>query len=107
MDDFEDGEINPDYQMMDHPGEWVEEDGVIKQTNPAPGDHTYLVIQGGFPEPHTAMVKVRVDDWEDDDLSRTGLGLRLDPGDGAGPRPGEHPRQLPLSRRYRHAHVAQ
>jgi hypothetical protein len=84
MDDFEDGEINPEYQMMNHPGEWIEEDGVIKQTSPAPGDHTYLVIQGGFPEPHAAIVKVRIDDWGDDDLSRAGLGFRLDPSDGAG-----------------------
>jgi hypothetical protein len=84
FDDFEDGEINSDYITADHPGEWVEEDGVIKQTNPSPGDHTYLIIQGGFPEPHTGMVKVRIDDWGDDDLSRAGLGFRLDPAPGQG-----------------------
>ena len=39
MDDFEDDKINSKYVMMNHPGKWVEEDGVIKQTNPAPGDH--------------------------------------------------------------------
>ena len=84
MDDFEDGEIHKDYVKMNNPGEWVEEDGVIKQTNPAPGDHTYLIIPGDFPEPHTGIVAIRIDDWGDDDLSRAGLGFRLDPGDGAG-----------------------
>ena len=84
FDDFEDGDINPDYVKKNHPGEWREEDGVIKQTNPSPGDHTYLIIEGAFPEPHTAMVKVRIDDWGDHDLSRAGLGLRLDPVDGGG-----------------------
>ena len=84
FDDFEDGEINSDYVFKNHPGEWEEEDGVIKQKNPSPGDHTYLIIEGGFPEPHAAIVKIRIDDWGDDDLSRAGLGFRLDPSDGGG-----------------------
>jgi hypothetical protein len=83
-DDFEDGKINAKYVMMNHPGKWVEEEGVIKQTNPAPGDHTYLIIPGDFAEPHTGIVEIRIDDWGDDDLSRAGLGFRLDPGDGGG-----------------------
>ncbi len=83
-DGFEDGKIDEQYVMKNHPGEWVEEEGVIKQTDPASGDHTYLIIEGGFAEPHAAMAKVRIDDWADHDLSRTGLGVRLDPGDGAG-----------------------
>ena len=83
-DDFEDGKIDAKYVMMNHPGKWVEEDGVIKQTNPAPGDHTYLIIPGDFPEPHAGIVEIRIDDWGDDDLSRAGIGFRLDPGDGAG-----------------------
>ena len=83
-DDFEDGKIHKDYVKMNHPGEWVEEDGVIKQTNPAPGDHTYLIIPGDFPEPHTGIVQIRIDDWGDADLSRAGLGFRLDAGDGSG-----------------------
>ena len=70
MDDFEDGKIDAKYVMMNHPGKWVEEDGVIKQTNPAPGDHTYLIIPGDFPEPHTGIVLIRIDDWSDHDLSR-------------------------------------
>lgn len=82
-DDFDDEELNADYVFKDHPGEWIEEDGVVKQVNPAPGDHTYLIIEGGFPEPHTVLVKIRVDVWENHDLSRTGVGLRLQ-ADGAG-----------------------
>ncbi|MBC8233834.1 hypothetical protein H8E77_30160 [bacterium] len=83
-DDFEDGKIDGKYEMMNHPGKWVEEDGVIKQTDPAPGDHTYLIIPGDFPEPHTGVVMIRIDDWADHDLSRAGIGFRLDPGDGSG-----------------------
>ena len=82
-DDFNDNSIDGDYVFKNHPGEWDEENGVIKQTNPAPGDHTYLIIEGGFPEPHAVLVKVRMDDWGDHDLSRAGIGVRLDP-DGAG-----------------------
>jgi len=84
MDSFDDNNIDAKYEFKDHPGEWVEEDGVLKQTNPAPGDHTYCLINGEFPEPHSVIVKIRIDDWEDDDLSRTGFGVRLDPSDGAG-----------------------
>ncbi len=84
LDNFDDKKIDPKYVFMNHPGKWVEEDGVIKQTNPSPGDHTYLIIQGGFPEPHTAIVKIRIDDWADHDLSRAGIGLRLDQNDGGG-----------------------
>jgi hypothetical protein len=84
FDDFDDEEINGDYVFKNHPGEWKEEDGVIKQTNPSPGDHTYLIIEGGFPEPHAVIVKVRIDGWGAHDLSRAGIGMRLDPNDGAG-----------------------
>ncbi len=83
-DDFEDGKIDGNYVKMNHEGKWEETGGVIQQTDPAPGDHTYLIMPGDFPEPHAAIVKVRVDDWGDNDLSRTGLGFRLNPGDGAG-----------------------
>jgi len=84
QDDFEDGKIDGKYVKMNHEGKWEEKDGIIQQTDPAPGDHTYLIMPGDFPEPHAAIVKVRVDDWEDHDLSRTGLGVRLGPVDGAG-----------------------
>lgn len=83
-DNFDDSKIDPSYVKKNHPGEWKEEKGVIQQTNSAPGDHTYLIIEGGFPEPHSVIVKIRIDDWGDDDLSRAGIGVRLDPGDGGG-----------------------
>jgi len=83
-DTFDDGKIDSKYKFQNHPGKWVEANGVISQTDPAPGDHCYLVIQGGFAEPHAAIVKIRIDDWADHDLSRAGLGFRLDQNDGAG-----------------------
>ncbi len=83
-DDFEDGKIDEKYEFKFHKGKWIEKDGVITQTQETPGDHTYLVLNGGFEEPHTALVKIRVDKWGDSDLARCGLGFRLDPGDGSG-----------------------
>lgn len=84
FDDFEDAKIDGKYEFKNHDGDWVEKGGVISQTHENPGDHTYLVLDGGFPEPHTALVMIRVDDWGDGDLARCGLGLRLDPGDASG-----------------------
>ena len=84
LDDFEDGKIDGDYEFKNHEGKWVEKGGVISQTHEAPGDHTYLVLDGGFKEPHTGLVMVRVDDWGDHDLARCGMGFRLDPGDASG-----------------------
>ena len=84
LDDFEDGKIDGKYEFKNHDGDWVEKGGVISQTHEAPGDHTYLVLDGGFPEPHTGLVMIRVDDWGDGDLARCGLGFRLDPGDASG-----------------------
>ncbi len=83
-DTFDDNKIDSKYLFQNQPGKWVEANGVISQTNPNPGDHCYLVIQGGFPEPHTSIVKIRIDDWADHDLSRAGLGMRLNKDDGAG-----------------------
>lgn len=84
IDNFDDKKIDAKYVFVDHPGKWVEEDGVIKQTNPAPGDHTYLALEGGFAEPHTAIVKIRIDEWGDNDLSRAGLGFRINMAGGQG-----------------------
>ena len=84
LDDFEDEKIDGKYEFKNHDGDWVEKGGVISQTHEAPGDHTYLVLDGGFPEPHTGLVMIRVDDWGDGDLARCGLGFRLDPGDASG-----------------------
>ena len=50
LDDFEDGKIDGKYEFKNHDGDWVEKGGVISQTHEAPGDHTYLVLDGGFPE---------------------------------------------------------
>jgi hypothetical protein len=83
MDTFDDGKIDAKYKFMSNPGKWVEKDGVVSQTNPAPGDTCYLLYLGGFAEPHTGIVKVRIDDWGNHDLSRAGLGFRLTEG-GAG-----------------------
>ena len=84
IDNFDDGKLDAKYLFQNNPGKWVETGGVVSQTDPAPKDHCYLVIQGGFAEPHTAIVKIRIDVWEDHDLSRTGMGFRLDKADGAG-----------------------
>ena len=54
LDDFEDGKIDAKYEFKNHEGDWVEKGGVITQTDESPGDHTYLVLNGGFEEPHTA-----------------------------------------------------
>ena len=83
-DDFDDGKIDNKYEFKNHEGKWVEKGGVISQTDPAPGDHTYLVMAGDFEEPHTGLVKIRVDEWGDGDLARCGLGFRLDPDDASG-----------------------
>ena len=84
LDDFEDGKIDGKYEFKNHEGDWIEKGGVISQTHESPGDHTYLVLDGSFPEPHTGLVMIRVDDWGDGDLARCGLGFRLDPGDASG-----------------------
>ena len=84
LDDFEDGKIDAKYEFKNHEGDWVEKGGVITQSEESPGDHTYLVLNGGFEEPHTGLVMIRVDDWGDGDLARCGLGFRLDPGDASG-----------------------
>ncbi|GIX08088.1 MAG: hypothetical protein KatS3mg115_2491 [Candidatus Poribacteria bacterium] len=88
-EDFDDGQLGPEW-LLDHPQqeqgaakpEWVLEDGVLKQTNPQPGDPTYAVIQGdNWPESFGVMAMVRIDEWQDHDRSRAGLGVWLDPND--------------------------
>ena len=83
-DDFEDGVIDAKYEFKNHAGNWIEEGGVISQTQENPGDHTYLVLNGEFEEPHTGLVMIRVDKWGEHDHARCGMGFRLDPGDGSG-----------------------
>jgi hypothetical protein len=84
FDNFDDGKIDARYEMKNHPGKWEEKNGVISQTNPTPGDHTYLIIAGDFEEPHTGLVQIRIDEWADGDLARAGIGFRHNPGDGSG-----------------------
>jgi hypothetical protein len=62
------------------PPEWVHENGIISQIQPVPGDPTYAVIQGeDWPDSYGVVAKVRIDDWEDHDRSRAGVGMWLDP----------------------------
>ena len=77
MDTFDDGTIDSAYLFMSNPGEWVEDGGIISQTNPLPGDTCYLIYPGGVSEPLATIVKIRVDGWEDHDYARAGLGFRL------------------------------
>jgi hypothetical protein len=80
MDTFDDAKIDAKYIFKSNPGKWIEKDGVVSQTNPAPADTCYLLYQGGFAEPHAVIVKVRIDDWGNHDLSRAGIGVRLTDG---------------------------
>lgn len=91
FDDFNDGQIDEVYILdapQTHAGEpdWVEEDGVLKQTSDAPGDETYAIIANDieFPELITIQAKVRVDSWEAGDGARCGVGLRNNPDVGRG-----------------------
>ncbi len=83
QDDFEDGTIDGQYITFGA-GEWQEGNGYIKQANPHPGDPTYLSVNGGFPAGVGAIVKIRIDEWEDHDLSRAGFGFRNDATTGEG-----------------------
>ncbi len=86
-DNFDDGVVNAAYLTPSGGNgvgdpEWVEEDGVIKQIQPKPGDPTYCAVE--LAEDITfcgQLVKVRFDEWEDHDRSRAGVGFWLDPGD--------------------------
>ena len=83
QDDFEAGTVDPQYITFGS-GDWQESNGYIQQMNPHPGDPTYLAINGGFPAGVGAIVKVRIDEWVDHDLSRTGLAFRNDATTGEG-----------------------
>lgn len=61
---------------------WVVEGGILKQTNPQPGDSAYACVVGkGWPAEYGVMARVRLDDWKDSDRSRAGVGLWIDPND--------------------------
>jgi hypothetical protein len=76
-DTFDDGTFNSAYLFKSNAGSWIEKGGVISQTNPMPGDTCYLIYPGGFDEPLAAIVKIRIDGWENNAYSRAGLGFRL------------------------------
>jgi len=86
-DDFDDGKIDNAYLTPSGGNgagdpEWVEEDGVVKQIQPKPGDPTYLAVD--LTEDINfcgQLVKIRFDEWEDHDRSRAGVGFWLDPDD--------------------------
>ena len=62
--------------------EWVHANGILSQINPQPGDPTYAVIQGeNWPNEYGIMAKVRLDDWQDHDRSRAGVGVWIDEND--------------------------
>ena len=86
-DNFDDGVLDAGYLTPDGgngvgPPEWVEEDGVIKQIQPKPGDPAYCAIDLGTNIDFCGqLVRIRFDEWEDHDRSRAGVGFWLDPGD--------------------------
>ena len=87
QDNFDDGALNAAYLTPDGgggagPPQWVEEDGVVKQIEPKPGDPTYLALDLGKDiEFCGQLVRIRFDEWEDHDRSRAGVGFWLDPAD--------------------------
>ena len=87
-DNFNDNKLDPKYIVKYDPQEagngakWVEEDGVLKQTEPVPGDATYCIIKiPNAPQAIGALAKIRFDDYQDHDRSRAGVGVWLDPND--------------------------
>jgi hypothetical protein len=86
-DNFSDGVVDAAYLTPSGGNgagdpEWVEEDGVIKQIQPKPGDPTYCAVDLGVDISFCGqLVKIRFDEWEDHDRSRAGVGFWLDPAD--------------------------
>ncbi len=86
-DNFDDNTMDAAYVTPDGgngvgPPQWVEEDGVMKQIEPKPGDPTYCAIDLGTNIDFCGqLAKIRFDEWEDHDRSRAGVGFWLDPAD--------------------------
>ena len=79
-DNFNDNKIDAAYKTPDSKtGKtpiWVEEGGVIKQTEPQPGDPTYLVLEQTKDLAICGqLIKIRFDEYTDHDRSRAGLGF--------------------------------
>lgn len=87
QDNFDDNKMNAAYQTPNAGGgagapKWVEEDGVMKQTEPVPGDPTYCAVELSKDIKFCGqLVKIRFDEWQDHDRSRAGVGFWLDPND--------------------------
>jgi len=79
-DNFNDNKMDAAYKTPDsktaNPPKWVEEGGVMKQTEPVPGDPTYLVLDTGKDLAFCGqLIKIRFDEWVDHDRSRAGVGF--------------------------------
>lgn len=92
-DDFEDGVISDAWAFSEEDlpqgeagkPEWVEENGVLKQTSEKTGDPAHAVIMDQqYPELITIQAKVRVDSWPGGDAARSGLVLRVGKDSGCG-----------------------
>ena len=86
QDNFDDNKLDNSYETPNGgggagPPEWVEEEGVVKQIEPKPGDPTYLAVELDEDINFCGqLVRIRFDEWEDHDRSRAGVGFWLDPG---------------------------
>ena len=86
-DNFDDDSLDPAYLTPSGGNgagdpEWVETDGVVTQTQPKPGDPTYLAVELSQDIEFVGqIVRIRFDEWEDHDRSRAGVGFWLDPND--------------------------
>lgn len=87
QDDFNAAKMNAAYKTSlggngKNPPKWVQEGGVMKQTEPKPGDPTYLIAEVAKDISFCGqLVRIRFDSWEDNDRSRAGIGVWLDSAD--------------------------
>jgi hypothetical protein len=68
-----------------HGGTWVEQNGVLSQTDTVNGDpKKAMVTDKAYPANLQVTARVRLDSWSDGDMARAGIGLYTDPSTGAG-----------------------
>lgn len=79
FDQFDDRKLDEkNYKYTN--GKWLEENGVLKQTDKATGDPTHAIILiPDPPEELTIEAKMRVDFWVEDVWARAGVAVRIDP----------------------------
>jgi len=88
QDNFDDESMDKSYEAAGGgggagPPQWIEEEGVVKQIEPKPGDPTYLAVELGKDINFCGqLVRIRFDEWQDHDRSRAGVGFWLNPNDG-------------------------